>query len=410
MKKVILFFISFFLVGCSLSNKNEKVKSIIEKENNLRISIHYPITNIPKLDSLLKKDTDIIYEDFKKKYESHYRLHEHSELNIDYTNSVINERYVNITLSIFIHSGLENSKENYIKTYVFDKKQNKLLTLKDVIAKEDFNTIKTEIQRMLIHNKENLTLDQIKEQINQFENNHLFTFTDTTLILYGNTNDLNNILSFPISRFHLKIPLIKETFQEKNVIDPKKPVIALTFDDGPSKYTEDILNILKKYDACATFFVIGNKVEAYQDIIKESIKNGNEIGNHSYSHKDLSKLKEEDFREEIEKTQKIIQKTTGYTPKLLRPTYGEKNSNMSKITDLKIVLWTIDPKDWSKKTSKQISSHILSRVKNEDIILLHDTKKRTVDAVKIIVPELIKEGYQFVTMSELDSVKLLNRQ
>lgn len=410
MKKVILLLLSFFLVGCNVIEK-EKVKSIIEKENNLFISIHYPITNIPKLDALLKKDTHEIYENFKKEYESHYVLHRNFELNIDYTKSEINERYINVTLSVFLSS---NETQKKIKTYVFDKKEEKLLGLEDVIEKEDWDTIKVEKEKMLV---QHVSLDKVKESMNQFKET-LFTFTDTDIILYENADEILSV-SIPISKLHLKIPLIQDTFQEKhvtpilpekNVIDPTKPVLALTFDDGPSLYTKEILNILKSYDACATFFVIGNKVEAYQDIIKESIQNGNEIGNHSYSHKDLSKLKSNDFLEEIEKTQEIIQRTTGYTPKLLRPTYGERNQRMDHMTNLKIVLWTVDPKDWSKKTSKQIINHILSKVKNEDIILLHDTKKRTVEVVKVIVPKLIEEGYQFVTMSELDSVKLLNRQ
>ena len=140
--------------------------------------------------------------------------------------------------------------------------------------------------------------------------------------------------------------LVVSTNNFSKVIDPSKPVIALTFDDGPSKYTDDILSLLKENNAYATFFVVGNKVETYSSTINTMIKNGNEIGNHSYSHKWLSRLSTNSIKEEIELTQNVLKNIAGYTPTLIRPTYGAVNKKLRNSTDLKVILWDVDTKDW----------------------------------------------------------------
>ena len=148
------------------------------------------------------------------------------------------------------------------------------------------------------------------------------------LKVYFITNKIYSV-TIPLTELDLTIKwnLSNEKKKEENtkivsnIIDPSKKIVAITFDDGPSQYTKDIIKTLKEYDCNATFFVLGNKVEAYQDIIKESIKNGNEIGNHSYNHKWLSRLSKEEIINQIEKTQNILKETVNYTPTHLRPTY-----------------------------------------------------------------------------------------
>lgn len=428
MRKIIPLMIILLLFGCEKKENTEEVKSIIEHNQNTIISIHYPITQIKSIDRVLEKDTFKILQEFKNTYDSFYTLNQPAELNIDYTKKEINNRYLNLTLSIFIDSPTLAHPENYLKTYVYDKKEQKFLTMEDLITKENLKILASKLQIQLLNQyKDCLFLEEMKTKINDdFQNYTLFTFDDTYLTIYKNPYEVASgnckiiTLSIPISELELKIPLTKETFIEKNVstpapqtkvIDPTKPVLALTFDDGPSIYTKEIIDFLKSQNANATFFVIGNKVELYQEIIKESIQNGNEIGNHSYNHKNLAKLSLEELKDQIDKTQEIIKKTTGYTPRLLRPTYGEKNQKIIQHTNLKVVLWDIDPKDWGqKKTKEEIVKHILSKVTNKDIILLHDTKKKTVEVVKLIVPKLIEQGYQFITVSELEEVKLLNQQ
>lgn len=191
----------------------------------------------------------------------------------------------------------------------------------------------------------------------------------------------------------------------------KEKVIALTFDDGPHpKYTNEILDILYKYDVKATFFVLGKFVEAYPEIVSRQWQEGHEIGNHTYSHIDIKKVSKDKFQEEFQKTQDLIYSITNSTPKLFRPPYGsfdykfidviEKNNSV-------IVLWSAgqDSKDWSNPEVDKIVSSTLSNIENGDIILFHDyiyyDESHTIEALKNIIPELKNRGYKFVTISQL---------
>lgn len=188
-------------------------------------------------------------------------------------------------------------------------------------------------------------------------------------------------------------------------------ILALSFDDGPHpKYTVEILDILKQYDIKATFFVLGMHAEKYPDIIKRQMKEGHEIGNHSYSHVNMKKVPSKVIKEEFIKTQEAIYSITGIKPKVFRPPYGNYNDDVIKIVSSDksaIVLWTFyqDSKDWSNPGVDSIVETTLSKAQNGDIILFHDyvykKESHTVEALKIILPKLIDEGYKFVTMSEL---------
>lgn len=188
-------------------------------------------------------------------------------------------------------------------------------------------------------------------------------------------------------------------------------IIALSFDDGPHpEYTIQILDLLKQYDIKATFFVLGMHGESFPDIIRRQVSEGHEIGNHSYSHVNMRKASKKVIKEEFEKTQEIIYSISKIRPKLFRPPYGNYNDEVIKVVssdDSTIVLWTFyqDSKDWSNPGVDAIVNTTLSKAQDGDIVLFHDyvykPKSNTVEALKKIIPKLIEEGYQFVTISEL---------
>ncbi|WP_202976472.1 polysaccharide deacetylase family protein [Anaerophilus nitritogenes] len=189
-----------------------------------------------------------------------------------------------------------------------------------------------------------------------------------------------------------------------------KKMIALTFDDGPHpRFTPKILDLLKEYDAKATFFVIGKHVEAYPEVLKIVAKEGHEIGNHTFSHIDTKQTSSIKVEEELKKTQEIIFNTTGIKSKVFRPPFGFYNSQIIDIAhkyDCKIVLWSPhqDAKDWNYPGVDNIVHQVLSKVQNGDIILLHDYVEKdcqSIEALKTILPELKSRGYKFVTISEL---------
>ncbi|NLY46255.1 MAG: polysaccharide deacetylase family protein [Tissierella sp.] len=187
--------------------------------------------------------------------------------------------------------------------------------------------------------------------------------------------------------------------------------IALTFDDGPHpQYTTEILDLLKKHNIKATFFVLGQLAEKYPDIIKRQVNEGHEVGNHTYSHFDITKISKDEFKEEFRRTQDIISSLTGVESNVFRPPYGLYNENVVKIINEQqsnIILWTYDQdsKDWSNPGVDKIVDTTVANIKNGDIILFHDyvyhETSNTVSALESIIPELINKGYNFVTVSEL---------
>ena len=185
-------------------------------------------------------------------------------------------------------------------------------------------------------------------------------------------------------------------------------IIALTFDDGPHpKETNQILDVLDKYNVKGTFFVVGTHANWYSEPLVRAAKEGHEIGNHTFSHPDISNLSSDDIKRELKECEDMLIKLTGKKPTLFRPPYGsyseEKLGEIAKESGYKIILWTtLDAKDWKNPPSSQISDTIISKAQNGDIILLHDYgTENTVKALDTIIPEMMKKGYKFVTVSEL---------
>lgn len=194
----------------------------------------------------------------------------------------------------------------------------------------------------------------------------------------------------------------------KNSLSNNNMNIAITFDDGPHpKETDKILDILQKYNAKATFFVVGKHVNWYTDSVVRASEEGHEIGNHTYNHPDISTLSQDQIKTEIKNCEEIILQKTGKKPTLFRPPFGNYNQNslseLSKSMGYTVVLWSgVDAKDWRNPPAEEISNKIIKNVKPGDIILLHDYgTENTVKALDTILSTLTQKGYKFVTVSEL---------
>ncbi|MBO5371507.1 MAG: polysaccharide deacetylase family protein [Lachnospiraceae bacterium] len=184
--------------------------------------------------------------------------------------------------------------------------------------------------------------------------------------------------------------------------DIQKKKIALTFDDGPNAdYTGILLEELKKRDVQATFFLLGKQAESEPDIVRQIKKDGHNIGNHSYEHVNLQNLSDEAAIEQVNKTNEVIYEITGEYPIFIRPPFGSWKSNLDYETDMIEVLWDIDPLDWNTHNADAVANRVIDKVEDNDIILLHDASKSSVEAAVKIVDELQKDGYEFVTVEEL---------
>lgn len=200
--------------------------------------------------------------------------------------------------------------------------------------------------------------------------------------------------------FHIAA-LEVETFEATDETT-EKPKVALTFDDGPNeKYTIPLSKELAKRGVKASFFLLGEQIEGNEDMIRQLQKDGHLIGNHGYRHVMLTRLAEKEACEQILTTCKLIYDVTGEYPTYIRPPYGEWNSNLDCGVKLLPAFWTIDSLDWKLKNTDLIVKNVLGEVEDGDIILMHDSFETTVEAALQIVDELLKIGYEFVTVEEM---------
>lgn len=187
-------------------------------------------------------------------------------------------------------------------------------------------------------------------------------------------------------------------------VDATRPMVAITFDDGPSQYMDEILDLLEEFGVRATFSLIGNITHTQRDAIVRASIMGNEIIGHSWDHRNLAKLSSDDVRRQIVDTNDAIVAVTGVSPRFFRPPYGVVNETIRAVaTDLEltIVNWSVDPEDWNTRDVEEIIDYVLMNVGDGDIILAHQMYRSTLDAFSVIIPELMSNGFQFVTVTEL---------
>lgn len=178
--------------------------------------------------------------------------------------------------------------------------------------------------------------------------------------------------------------------------------IALTFDDGPHPYyTGQLLKGLREREVKVTFFITGQNVEKYPEIVKEMYGDGHLIGNHTYYHTQLTSRNAEDFKKELIMTNEAIKSVTGEETIFVRPPYGSWNKKFEEELNMFPVLWTVDPLDWCSDDVSCIVRSVTTKVEENDIVLMHDQYKTTVTAALKIVDELKAQGYEFVTVDEL---------
>ena len=184
--------------------------------------------------------------------------------------------------------------------------------------------------------------------------------------------------------------------------EPMEKKIAITFDDGPNAdYTELLLEGLEERGVKATFFLLGREVEKYPDIVKDISDSGHLIGTHSYDHVNLKNLSDAAAVEQVDKTNAAIHEITGEYPEYIRPPFGCWKCNLDYETKMIEVLWDVDPLDWKTSNSDVIAKRVVSKVQENDIILLHDASESSVKAAFKLIDALKEEGYVFVTVDEI---------
>jgi len=188
---------------------------------------------------------------------------------------------------------------------------------------------------------------------------------------------------------------------EKNPVNPNRPMIALTFDDGPGLETVRLIEALQAHGARATFFMMGPRVNTYPDAVRKMVEARCELGNHTTNHLKLTDYAAEGIAMEINYTRDVINSIVGQTPTMVRPPYGAVNEVVQSVAGVPIMLWSMDTLDWQLKDAGLIRDYVLNTVKDGDIVLLHDIYEATVQATIELIPLLQERGYQIVTVSEM---------
>ncbi|UOQ45212.1 polysaccharide deacetylase family protein [Halobacillus salinarum] len=321
----------------------------------------------------------------------------------------------------------------------FDKTTGTQIKLTDLFKENDgisaFSKQAVQEAAKQLHSHKNALVNQLKSSLaSNPENFEDFALTNNKVSIYLNDLDLPG--NVPLEKLDIKKKQLKnvldsaylkestpykettekvETSKSKNnsadvksqsqVLDNKDKVIALTFNDGPHpKVTTKILKTLTKYDAKATFFMIGQRAQYYPDVVREVYNQGSQIGNHTWDHSKASSLKAEELEEELSSTQDVIQKITGEAPQVMRFPFEVKPLK-SIDTSLRLTPYNISVSDWQDQKPEEIAAEVTAKAKDGSIIMLHDLYPATAEAVEQIVPQLTKQGYRFVTIEELQQLQ-----
>lgn len=424
-KIVCPFLAMLMLVGCAqkphlsttTSNHQEIGESVHELyyDEHYMMNIDYPKTNIEKLDEEIQASVQELRSQYVNAVQS-YQEEDKAELNISFQSYVKNDRYISIKLDVY--QSIYDKKEKIV-SICYDRENEQIVQLEDIfdkgIIEEIAKQAKTYFETSfpdecgdttfaigivpMPHNYQTFVMRK-DALVVYFQEGALFDKSATFEVKYDDIEEFTSMKQEDVATF---VPYDDILNEPVKMIDKGKPMVALTFDDGPTrKYTIAILDALKENQASATFFILGSRANNFPEILQRMVLEGNEIGNHTFSHKQLTTLSKENVEEEIANTQESIHNITNKYPEMIRPPYGSKNDMVLQCTQgKKLVTWSLDTQDWKSRNPEVIVNKVLSEVKDGDIILLHDLYDSTAQAAIILIPKLIEEGYQLVTVSQL---------
>ncbi len=300
-----------------------------------------------------------------------------------------NDNIASVKITSIIKKVQEENYNTTIKTFNYDVKEGKSISLDDIF-KSGYEQVLGNVYT------ENYVF---KQKAIQF-----FSSTNTNNCTYNSLKEYASSKVLTASNYDVTQEEYELLFS--NVVDKNKKMVAITLDDGPhATNTQKILDILDAHNAKATFFMLGQNVVNNEEVVKDVYKRGNEIGIHTWDHKQLTKLSQDEIVSQVERTSDAIYKIIGKRPKLVRPPYGAINDTVKNSINYPLILWNIDSLDWKSRDEKQIVPLVMNSVQDGDIILLHDIHSTTVPAVEKIVSQLEEQGYQMVTVSQLLEAK-----
>ena len=372
--------------------------------------VHYPIVENETLQANLKANAKTLLNKVQSR---------DSVQNIDYTSNIINQKYLSLSYSL--------GDATQLDLYTLDGQKLGADIIDDTLKKRIFETLRFQAKQDEHFSDYAYSVEFAQKTASQ-SYPYVFTLMDGQLqIFFDNLlNDQDFMINLPLSSYggHLALELEAENSGKManispapHYVDPNRPMVALTFDDGPrDPSTSALLDILYEYDATSTFFVLGNAMldGTYDNLLIRSINNGNEIGNHSISHSDLAALMEKDTPENREKLSRELNSVSNYINTLtngayqvalFRPPYGSTNEKVRSASPHPLAMWNRDPRDWDVRNAQAVYDRVLGEAADGAIYVLHDIHPETVEAMKTAIPALKEAGYQIVTFSQMMEAK-----
>lgn len=415
------------------------IRIITETSNDKKTpyAIQFPQSNVPEFNNLVKTYTNNLKTLYLKETDDLPKstIHRSGELNISF------EVFQHTTgyYSFVIHSYMNSDGANGLsetKIFRLHNQSGHMLTINDLLADNEKALVKlaTKVRESILSD-EQLNSYILQKQFTEktmptWDNYSNFSLKKDSIEFYYDDYEITAgaagtpIVSIPLEDMNdiiadtFKLPEVAiqppktpagneqpsdEKQKEDTVVDLSTKVVALTFDDGPNPdSTRSILDTLKKYNAKATFFMLGSRVSFYPEIVKEMKEAGHELGNHTWNHIDLTKASAEKITLEINNTSDAIEQASGSKPTVFRPPYGAVNNTVRAQTSLPVVLWDVDTLDWKYRNANHLLEHVKKHVKEGSTILMHDIHMSTAEGLDAVLSYLQDEGYSFVTVSELN--------
>ncbi|MBR5126973.1 MAG: polysaccharide deacetylase family protein [Roseburia sp.] len=394
--------------------------AFIQLEEDLGVRIAYPETELDDLNQAIESWITDTVSYFEYESADAIDMEDSAELTVDY-DSYLTGNIVSVKFSGLYDKPYLAHPIDIIATFHADLSTGKLLSLDGILTSDG----RTALQNMVI-NDASLEAEIVDKHLLDLwaltsdgleiilERGDYLPMSAGTVTLSYSYDELKNILLLPVENESevSETEELTETELTENAqnnlpvttIDPDKPMVALTFDDGPSKHTTRLLDIFATYGGKGTFFVVGNLIDNRADAVKRMAEEGHEVAGHSWSHRQLTKLTPSELTDQIMTTRAKIYEVTGVDSTVIRPPYGAFNSDVKEVcANLGIVMvnWSVDTLDWKNKNADMVYNAIMKDVKDGAIILCHDLHSTTVDAMERVIPDLIEQGYQLVTVSEL---------
>ena len=390
--------------------------SYIHMDSEIVIGILYPETEVAPLNKAINSWIVESVKKYTAEAEEKYDGVNSAELTVAYESYYADETTAGIVLSgTFIAPFLAHPVD-IVRTFNVDIAQKRLFGIDELFARQELENF-----RELGAKKAGVDTDAIDERF--LENGYLtedkivvvlergryLPMSEGTKTVELSYKELEGIISRSFGENKkpedevVDSPVVEGSISKKE-IDPEKPMVALTFDDGPSLHTDRLLDIFARYGGKGTFFVLGNLIDSRKNTVLRIINEGHEIGNHSWNHRQLTNLSDEEIKDQIMMTRAKIYDVSGVDCRIVRPPYGACNDAVRAVgasVGVSFVNWSVDTLDWKSKNAVAVHNEIMSSVSDGAIILCHDLHKTTVDAMETVVPELIEKGYQLVTVSEL---------